>query len=85
MPRGRLIWGIFAGLVAIAAVFVVEVVEMRLFGTPNRGSLWAAFVGSGAAVLWVADRLGLLASAYTEPALGLNERQSSDPDDPLNR
>lgn len=81
MPRGRVIWGIVAGIVAIAAVTVVDVLETRFFGVASRESLWVAFVGSGGAVLWLADRLGLLASAYTDPTLGLNERAPSDRDD----
>jgi hypothetical protein len=72
--------GIVAGVVALLAVVVVQAVETSLFGAASRASLWVAFVGAGGAVLWLADRRGLLGSPYTEPALGLGRREVSDPD-----
>ena len=76
MRLGRLVWGIGAGIVGILSVVVVQWIETRLFGGPIRGSLWAAFVGGGGAVLFAVDRLGLLASPYTEPTLDLDRRES---------
>ena len=64
-------WGIVAGVAAVAAVFVVQTVEVRLFGTPTRAVLWGTFVGTGGSILWLADHFGLLASPYTEPPAGL--------------
>lgn len=78
MRLGRLTCGIVAGIVGILSVVAVQWVETRLFGGPIRGSLWVAFLGGGGAVLLSADRLGLLASPYTEPTLGLDRRESSE-------
>ena len=78
MRLGRLTCGIVAGIVGILSVAVVQWIETRLFGGPTRGSLWVAFLGGGSAVLLAADRLGLLASPYTEPTLGLHNRESSE-------
>jgi hypothetical protein len=78
MSFGRLTCGIVAGIVGIVSMVVVQWIETRLFGGPAHGSLWVAFVGGGGAVLLAADRLGLLASPYTEPTLGLHKRESSE-------
>ena len=78
MRIGRLTFGIVAGIVGMSSLFVVQWIETRLFGGPIRGSLWVAFLGAGGAVLLAADRLGLLASPYTEPTLGLDTRESSE-------
>jgi hypothetical protein len=78
MRLGRLTCGIVAGVVGILCVVVVQWVETRLFGGPTRGSLWVAFLGGGGAVLGAADRLGLLASPYTESTLDLDRRESSE-------
>lgn len=71
MRFGRLSWGIVAGAVAVAAVFVVQVLETRFLGSSNRGSLWAAFVGAGGAVLWLADRFELIESPYAQSPFGI--------------
>ena len=73
MRFSRVAWGIVAGAVALAAVFVVQALETRFCGSPTRASLWAAFIGAGGAVLWLADRLGMLAPPYAEPTLGLGQ------------
>lgn len=80
MRLGRLACGIIAGIVGILSVVIVQSIETRLFGGPTRGSLWVAFLGGGGAVLWLADRLGLLVPPYTEPTLGLGGRENGEND-----
>lgn len=82
MRFSRLGLGIVAGVVAVAAVLVVQALETRFLGAPRRTSLWATFVGTGGAILWFADRFGLLASAYSEPTLGLREQDVTTPHTP---
>ena len=56
---------------AIAAGVVVQTLETRFLGSPRRASFWVTFFAAGSAVLWLADRIGLMASPYSEPTLGL--------------
>jgi hypothetical protein len=69
MRVGRVAGGIVAGAVGMLCMFVLQFLETRFFGRATRESLWLGLVGGGGAVLWLADRLGLLASAYSEPTL----------------
>lgn len=82
MRFSRIGWGIVAGVAAVAAMLVVQAVETRLFGAPRRRTSWAVFFGTGCAILWLADRFGLMASPFTEPALGLGSRDGSARDTP---
>jgi len=68
MRFNRLAWGIIAGVVGIAAGAVLQTLEARFLGAPKPASFWAAFLGAGGAVLWLADRLGLMASPYAPTA-----------------
>ena len=76
MKLGRLTIGIIAGVVALLVMFLVQSVEVRFFGSRSRLPLMA-FIGAGLAVFWVADRFGIMASAYTEPGLGLHASDDS--------
>jgi hypothetical protein len=82
MRFSRTGWGIVAGVAAVAAWFVVQSLEMRFLGAPNRASLWITFVGTGCAILWLADRYGLLTPPYGEPALGLQDARGTTPHPP---
>jgi hypothetical protein len=83
MQLGRVSIGIVAGIVALLAMFVVQALETRLFGSASGRSLMTMFLAAGIAVLWLADRFGILASAYTEPALGLRNSDADNSHDDL--
>jgi hypothetical protein len=68
---GRLAWGIIAGTVGTIVAFAVQAVETRVIGTTTGKLFWVAFVGAGGGVLWLVDRLGLLASPYSDETLEL--------------
>ena len=72
---GRVTCGIVAGAVGILCMFVLNALEAHFLGHATRGSLWLGLMGGGSAVLWLADRLGILASAYSEPTLGLGQHR----------
>jgi len=78
MKLGRLTVGIIAGVVALLVLFLVQFVQTQVLGSPSGRLPLVAFVGAGVGVFWVADRLGILASAYTEPGLGLRTSDESD-------
>lgn len=78
MRFGRLAWGIIAAAVGIFAAVVVQALETRVLGAPTRKLFWFSFVGAGGGVLWLVDRLGLLASPYSDETLGLGRRDASD-------
>ncbi|NOT45461.1 MAG: hypothetical protein HOP14_12740 [Acidobacteria bacterium] len=59
---------------------LLQALETRVFGQATRRSLWLGLIGGGGAVLWLADRLGLLASAYSEPVLGLGNSRDDETD-----
>ena len=80
MQLSRVSIGIIAAIVAILAMFVVQALETRFLGMASSRSLMMTFVGAGIAVLWLGDRLGLLASAYTEPPLNLRTSEHTNAD-----
>ena len=77
MRFSRSAWGIVAGVVAIAAGAVVQALETRFLGSPRRASFWVTFFAAGSAVLWLADRFGLMAAPYSEPTLGLGDQDGT--------
>lgn len=72
MQMGRVACGIVAGVVGLVLMFTAQAVEMRLFGSTRKATLYLAFFGGGGAVLWLADHFGLMARPFTEPTLGLH-------------
>ena len=81
MRLGRVTCGIVAGAVGILCMFALNALEAHFLGHATRGSLWLGLMGGGSAVLWLADRLGILASAYSEPTLGLGRSIDDEKDD----
>lgn len=79
MRFSRIGWGVIACAVAVVAVLVVQTLETRVLGAPNRGSLWVTFLGAGGAILWLADRFGLMVSPYAESTLGLRAQDGPTP------
>ena len=78
MRFSRLACGIIAAAVGVVAGVIVQALETRFLGAPTRASFWVSFFGAGGAVLWLVDRLGLLASPYVEPTLGLGRPDATD-------
>jgi ABC-type Fe3+-siderophore transport system permease subunit len=60
MRLNRVVCGGIAGVVGLLAAFLVSEVETRLFGASTHRYFWAAFLGVGGALMWVADWFGLL-------------------------
>jgi len=81
MKLGRVSVGVIAAIVAFLAMFVVQALETRFLGVPSGRSLVMTFLGTGIAVFWLGDRLGLVASAYTEPSLGLSTTAANSGED----
>ena len=76
MRFGRLAWGIIAAAVGMCAAAVAQALETRVLAAPTGKLFWLSFLGAGGGVLWLVDRLGLLASPYSDETLGLGHREA---------
>jgi hypothetical protein len=84
MRLNRVVCGGIAGVVGLLAAFLVSEVETRLFGASTHRYFWAAFLGVGGALMWVADWFGLLSPPYSPPSIDVYEKHDakSDANDP---
>jgi tetratricopeptide (TPR) repeat protein len=73
MRFSRLVWALIAGLVGIAAVFALQLLETTLLGAASSSRSLVVLLGSGAAVLWLADRFDLIESPFAESPFGMRE------------
>jgi hypothetical protein len=82
MRLGRITAGIIAAAVGAAAAVVVGMVTDDLDHAVSTRLKAATFLGVAFALLWLADRYGIMEDAYTRPVVDLYARDEKEPPPP---